>query len=279
MDGAFARFTGRPVTAARPRPDPIVKSKTYRLRRIHRWLGLFIGIQFVLWTIGGLYFSWIALEDVHGDHLLKPQPRMTAAAVAATPAAVLSSVALKEPVDSLVSLDLASVAGRATYRISYVTTKDGRSETRKVLADGATGELRGPVTRDEAIAIAKAGYSGSAPVTAVEMLTPGDVGRHHEYREQPLPAWAVTFGDSEGATLYIPAELGQVHRVRNNRWRIFDFLWMLHTMDYEGRDNFNNMILRAFSVLGLITVSSGLLLFVVTSRPYRRRQSARVHRG
>ena len=41
-----------------------MKSKTYRLRRIHRWLGLFIGIQFVLWTIGGLYFSWIALEDV-----------------------------------------------------------------------------------------------------------------------------------------------------------------------------------------------------------------------
>ena len=46
---------------------------------------LFIGIQFVLWTIGGLYFSWIALEDVHGDHLLKPTPRMTPASVVAAP--------------------------------------------------------------------------------------------------------------------------------------------------------------------------------------------------
>ena len=279
MDGVSARFTGPPATAARPRPDPRVKSRTYRLRRIHRWLGLFIGIQFVLWTIGGLYFSWIALEDVHGDHLLKPPGRMPAGAAVVSPATVLAAVGMREPVDSLVSLDLANVAGRPTYRISYLTSQNGRTESRRVLADGATGALRGPVTRDEAVAIATTGFSGSAPVTAVEYLKPDDVGRHHEYREQPLPAWAVTFGDTEGATLYVPVDLGQVQRVRNNRWRVFDFLWMLHTMDYKGRDNFNNMVLRAFSVLGLITVSSGLLLFVVTSRPYRRRQSARVHRA
>ena len=252
-----------------------MKSKTYRLRRIHRWLGLFIGIQFVLWTIGGLYFSWVALEDVHGDHLLKPQQRLTAAAAMVSPATVLGAIAAREPVDSLVSLDLATVAGRATYRVSY-TGRDGA--TKKALADAETGAVRGPVTRDEAIAIARARYSGASAVTSVEYLTPGDVGRHHEYREQPLPAWAVTFGDSEGATLYVPAELGGVHRVRNNKWRLFDFLWMLHTMDYEGRDNFNNILLRAFSILGLITVSSGLLLFTVTTRFYRRRQSARVHR-
>jgi uncharacterized iron-regulated membrane protein len=255
-----------------------VKSKTYRLRRIHRWLGLFIGIQFVLWTIGGLYFSWIALEDVHGDHLLKPQPRMAATAAPVAPTTVLTSIATREPVDSLVSLDLASVAGRATYRISYITTKDGRTETRKVLADGATGEIRGPVTREEAIEIAKAGYSGNAPITGVEYLTPGDVGRHHEFREQPLPAWAVTFGDAEGATLYIPADVGQVLRVRNNRWRIFDFLWMLHTMDYQGRDDFNNLVLRAFSVLGLVTVASGFVLFGLTSRPYLNRARRRSQR-
>ena len=97
---------------------------------------MFIGIQFVLWTIGGLYFSWIALEDVHGDHLLKPQPRMTPTGAVAAPATVLSAIALKEPVDSLVSLDLASVAGRATYRIAYVTTRAGLAQTRKEVEEG-----------------------------------------------------------------------------------------------------------------------------------------------
>jgi len=58
--------------------------------------------------------------------------------------------------------------------------------------------------------------------------------------------------------------------LRNSKWRIFDFLRMLHTMDYAGRDNFNNTLLTTFSILGLATISSGFLLFVITSRPRKR---------
>ena len=64
-------------------------------------------------------------------------------------------------------------------------------------------------------------------------------------------------------------------RIRNDRWRAFDFLWMLHTMDYRGRADFNNRALRAFSVLGLVTVLSGFVLFVLTSRPVLARRRAR----
>ena len=251
-----------------------MKSKTYRARQVHRWLGLLIGVQFVLWTVGGLYFSWVKLDDVHGDHLLRTQPRIAAEELQASPNAIIATIRATEPVDSVISLDLARVAGRATYRIAYVSGVPSAAVKRR-LADAGTGKLRGPLSRAEAIAVAKAGFAGKAPLRRVDYLTAGDIGKHHEYREQPLPAWAVTFGDEEGATLYIPAEAGQVHRVRNNRWRTFDFLWMLHTMDYQGRDNFNNIILRAFSVLGLITVSSGLLLFVLTSKVFRRRQRAK----
>ncbi len=49
-------------------------------------------------------------------------------------------------------------------------------------------------------------------------------------------------------------------------------LWMLHTMDYEGRDDMNNSILRAFSILGLLTISSGFALYFV-SLPGLRRKS------
>ncbi|HAT65657.1 MAG TPA: hypothetical protein DCS66_13850, partial [Flavobacteriaceae bacterium] len=52
------------------------------------------------------------------------------------------------------------------------------------------------------------------------------------------------------------------------RW--FDFLWMTHTMDYEGRDNFNTTVLRAFSLLGLITVLSGFLLWYTSSPTIRK---------
>ena len=252
-------------------------STTWHARRIHRWLGLFIGIQFVLWTVGGLYFSWTRLEDVHGDHLMRP-PRPVAGDVAfAAPSTILASLRASEPVDSIAGMELATVLGRPTWRIAYFTTADGRAVRRRQLADAETGALRGALSRDEAVAAARAAYTGDAPVTAVEQLTA--VGRHHEYREQPLPAWAVRFGDEEGATAYVAAEMGHVVRIRNDTWRVFDFLWMLHTMDYEGRDDFNNLLLRAFSVLGLVTVMSGFTLFALTSRWGRQRIArARVDR-
>lgn len=124
---------------------------------------------------------------------------------------------------------------------------------------------------------ARAAYVGTAPVTSVSLLTRDSVGPHHEFREQPLPAWAVRFGDDEGATAYVPADLGQVLRIRNDRWRAFDFLWMLHTMDYAGRDDFNNLALRAFSLLGLVTVGSGFVLFALTSPTLRRRTAMGRH--
>ncbi len=248
---------------------------THRVRRLHRWLGLVIGVQFLLWTVGGLYFSWTDLDAVHGDHLMRRPPAMRADVALASPAAALAALRTRSRIDSVAQVELVTVLDRPTYRITYFAADAGRTVRRRQLADAATGALRPALGRDEAAAAARAAYRGAAPVTAVEYLTEADVGRHHEYREQPLPAWAVRFGDGEGATAYVPAEGGQVVRIRNDRWRRFDLLWMLHTMDYQGRDDFNNLVLRAFSVLGLMTVGSGFLLFGLTARPVRRRLAAR----
>jgi len=93
---------------------------------------------------------------------------------------------------------------------------------------------------------------------------------HHEYREKPLPAYAVTFAKPNNVTVYVSAELGTVQSYRTNSWRAFDFLWMLHTMDYENRDNINNWVLRICSVLGLVTILSGFLLYFLTFKLKRK---------
>ncbi len=251
------------------------KSAAYRARRVHRYLGLVIGVQFVLWTLGGLYFSWVSLDAVHGDHLQRPAPLLSAQTPLVSPSAVVAAIRTGEPVDSIAALELVQLLGRPTYRITYLTHDARRARATRVrLADARSGALRGPVSREEAVAMATAAYTGHSAVTTVEYLTPATVGPHHEYREQPLPAWAVRFAHGEGATAYVAAELGELRRIRNQRWRAFDFLWMLHTMDYRGRDDFNNLVLRAFSLLGLTTVLSGFVLFALTSPALRRRREA-----
>lgn len=250
---------------------PKPKSPTYRVRQTHRYLGLFIGVQFVLWTLGGLYFSWTDLDEVHGDHLRTPPAMLRGDIPLSSPAGAIEAIRAREPVDSLAAIELDQLLGEPVYRIQYFTRANGRAVRRTQLADATTGRLRPPVMREEAIRMAEGALAPDAPVRAMEYLTESNVARHHEYREQPLPAWAVSFREPAGATVYVAAEQGAVRSIRNDQWRVFDFLWMLHTMDYAGRDNFNNLLLRAFSVLGLVTVLSGFVLFVLTSRTYRNR--------
>jgi hypothetical protein len=137
------------------------------------------------------------------------------------------------------------------------------------LADAVTGQLRGPLTKEEAVDVAKMRFNGEPKVKSVEYLT-GTNG-HHEYRESPLPAYAITFEHPSKTTVYVASELGTIQKFRNNKWRIFDFLWMMHTMDYEDRDNFGNNLLRFFSIFGLVTVLSGFALFFVSTKRKKKK--------
>ena len=50
----------------------MIKSKTaIKIRKAHRYLGLFLGIQFLFWTISGLYFSWTNIDEIRVEHLIK----------------------------------------------------------------------------------------------------------------------------------------------------------------------------------------------------------------
>lgn len=246
------------------------RSFSYRARRIHRYLGVFIGIQFVLWTAGGLYFSWTDLDEIHGDHLRAATPTVLGDAALASPAAAIAQLRALHPVDSLAGLELLNVHSRPTYRLHFFTRDGERTVRRTRLADAATGNLREPVSREEAIVAARSAMRADLRLAGATLVTEENVNGHHEYRGGSLPAWAVSFEGPERVTAYVPVDLGRVERVRNDRWRVFDLLWMLHTMDYRGRDDINNAILRALSVLGLATILSGFTLFALTARPLRR---------
>lgn len=246
---------------------------SYRLRRLHRFLGISVGIQFLFWTVSGLYFSWSDIDEVHGD----PQKN--------TPASLLSKnvIAVQNPTDvplgspaaalenlqraagdfDLLDLRLVKILEKNYWQIAFVPAEHHEHGHKKYqLADAKTGELRPPLSENEALELAKRAFNGTPTVKKIEYLTTTDT--HHEFRENPLPAFAVQFDHPTRTTVYVSAELGTVQKFRNDSWRLFDFLWMFHTMDYRSRDDINNWVLRIFSVLGLVTVASGFVLFFLT---------------
>lgn len=241
------------------------------IRRIHRYLGLFIGIQFLGWTVSGLYFSWNDIKSVHGDQLRRTASFIPTNVSTVSPADVIQKLRAKETVDSIHSIVLLNILGRPTYQVAFFSGHVGEGvhlHTHYALADATTGDIRPPLGKDEAIAVAKEQVVLGASFAGVELLE--QTNGHHEYRKKPLPAWAITFS-SPDCTVYVSAEQGTFQAIRHNQWRAFDFLWMFHTMDYAGRDNFNNWVLKALSIFGLLTVVSGFTLYVTSSRALRRR--------
>jgi uncharacterized iron-regulated membrane protein len=244
-----------------------------RIRKTHRYLGVFIGIQFLLWTVGGLYFSWSTLDAIHGDHLKRPVGAMPISLSLVSPSIPMQALRQRPGVDSLVSIQLIDVLGKPTYQLTYSMQHGSHSMTHTQLANAQTGALRPALSKDEAVMIAQRRFTGPSAVAQIDYLT--NINDHHEYRKKPLPAYAITFRQPTHATIYVAAQLGTVQTVRTDPWRVFDFLWMLHTMDYEGRDDMNNSLLRVFSILGLLTITSGFALYFVSSPGFRSRRKAK----
>lgn len=245
-------------------------NKNLFLRKTHRYLGLFIGIQFLGWTISGLYFSWNDIDSVHGDHLRKTPRHIAAATRFVSPDSAIQLLQASTTVDSIESIQLISIVGKPVYQLIYFSGHAGDGmhlHTHYALADASTGRLRGPLTQEEAVSVAKDHVVASAKIKDTRLIEKTDA--HHEYRERPLPVYAVSF-ENPNCTVYISTERGTFQTIRHNQWRAFDFLWMFHTMDYESRDDFNNWLLRIFSAFGILTVVSGFVLFFVTSRTIKR---------
>lgn len=239
----------------------MAKSKHYYIRKTHRYLGVILGIQFLFWTIGGLYFSWTNIDEIHGDFQHKEAPMLSGNIHFVSPDNVVKQI---PRVDSINSLQLIAILGKAYYSIIYYA--QGKPNT--ILADANTGAIRNAINKEEAVQIASAGFIGEPLIEKVEYLT--TTNGHHEYREKPLPAWAVSFKHPTNTTVYISSDFGRIESFRNNKWRVFDFLWMMHTMDYKQRDNINNWLLRSFSLFGLLTILSGFVLFWISSKRLRR---------
>ena len=96
------------------------------------------------------------------------------------------------------------------------------------------------------------------PLEAVKIESPS---RGSEFRGRNLPLFKVSTQSNEEVNVYVDAVSGEVTAIRSDSWRTWDFLWGTHIMDYSERENIDNLLLKIFSVLALISALSGIVLF------------------
>ena len=226
------------------------------LRRLHKWLALFVGVQLLVWSLSGLYMTAVHIDIIHGDHFIRaPERRPVDLERLVDPVSLAAAPGVE-------SVRLHWLLGRPTY---ILATGEGSR-----LIDATNGRPLPPPDEAQIRRLADDWYSGDAPLVSASLIR--DIPR--EIRGRAPPVWRVEFGGWNRPTLYFSPETGELLTRRHELWRVFDFLWMMHIMDYRTRDNVNNPLLRVFTWAAVVTLLSGagLLLY---SFPRRRRRKAK----
>jgi len=223
---------------------------------LHKWIGLIIGIQIVLWMCGGLVMSVFPIETVRGEHNIREQdPVFLTASDLATP---LAPILAEFAPDGVEAVTAKTLLGRPVYDLD-------RTIGGHLLVDARTG---GALSIDEGVvrALARADFAGEAPIEEIALIHETNV----EYRG-PTPAWRVRFSDEESTRLYFLPDSGRLVARRNDTWRLYDFFWMLHIMDYENRTDFNNPLVITAAAFALFTVlmGFGLMFFRLRFKDWR----------
>lgn len=214
------------------------------LRKLHKWVGLLIALQFVVWMGSGLLMGLLDHDTVQGETYRNTEvvPARAWPANAQSFADVIASASV--PVQDIESRWL---DGRAVYRL--------QGESGVWLVDAVTGQAVA-VAESIALSIANRDYTGPGKAGTPTLMPKPDL----EAREHAGPIWRIPFSDDAATTLYISAQDGSILQRRNDTWRLFDIVWMLHIMDYTGRADFNNPLVITMAVGGVWMALTGMWL-------------------
>lgn len=227
------------------------------VRQLHKWAGLILVLQILFWIAGGFIMSAIPLEMVHGKHLAKqssasPWP-------ADQPYFSLDDAKNSASFD-VTSIELLTVAERPVYVLK------GNGEVSYL--DAMTGNPVAPLNEQHIRQLSENYYLKSHPIKTIGIIDESV----HEAARAEIGSWQVIFDDWLDTTLYLHPTTGKLLHVRSDLWRVFDFVWMLHIMDYEEREDFNNPLLISFAFASLLfTITGIILLFKSFTRKNRRK--------
>ena len=215
------------------------------LKKLHKWVGLLIGIQVLLWLLSGLVMSLLDPAKVSGQQWAR-QIEQEAQALPGGPLLEPDQLTA-EQLSGAVSIQLQMIRGLATYRIRRA---DGVA-----LVNATDGSV---ILFDQQYAerLALQDFIGAGEIISIQ----SGVAPDRETRARSGPYWRVDFSDKVHTSLYISATTGEILDRRNSYWRVFDFFWMLHIMDYAGRQNFNNTLIIVVALIAIWLGLSGFLL-------------------
>ena len=208
------------------------------VRNTHKYLSFFISLQLFLWTISGIYFAFNKIELVRGE-----QYRLT------------ESFPINFNEVNFSRSDVHQI--KAIKRLDEIIFVINASKGTEYL--NALGTPVSKLSKSEVFEI----VSSSSTLEPIDLEEISESSKGSEFRGRDLPLYKVTsLNDKDKKiNLYLNVFSGEITAVRSLQWRIWDLMWGFHIMDWQTRDKINNIFLKIFSILALVSSISGIMLF------------------
>jgi len=155
------------------------------LTRAHKWAGLVLGVQVLLWFASGLFMALFPIDEVRGSHLAE-KATWSLSDVTVIPI----EIAMTACEGNLTGASLTSIAGEPAYALM------GDAGTQ--LMNAQTGKAWEPIAEDTVRVAADKYYKGDGQVASVVKLTETP----KEYRRPP-PVWQIQYDDGPMWMLHI----------------------------------------------------------------------------
>jgi Cu(I)/Ag(I) efflux system membrane protein CusA/SilA len=213
-------------------------------RKFHKWLMLFVGVQFVIWSITGAYMVFFDIDYIHGDSLvINHQTKIDPNDIHYSLKSLLNDYPQAE------QISIGTFINQNVYRFSVAG--------KKLLIDATSGRLLSPLDKQTGQAAARYYYSGDGQVSKIELLIDNPP---FELNPRVLPAWRINFNDFGSPSIYVSAQTGQLVGKRHEFWRLFDWMFRFHIMDYGEQEEIDNILLFWITLVAILACIFGLFL-------------------
>ena len=187
------------------------------IRSFHKYLSLIISIQLLLWTISGIYFAFNKIELVRGEQYIVEE---------------------KYSALNIENLNISSnTKGIEIFKRLNQWVVKVEMDTGFKYQDLLGNEVYA-LSPNEAIELVKLKTTLS-PIDAIKI---NESSARSEFRGRILPIYKIKTDSSDDTNVYVDVMSGKIVAIRSDSWRVWDFLWGAHIIDYRQRDNINNIL-------------------------------------
>lgn len=245
---------------------PHLRNWRYWLMMTHRWMGIAIGVMFVIWSLSGILLLYYGMPHLTAAERLTRLPELDAAAIRVAPSEAATKVD-GEPFRLRVSM----LGERPVYRFNT-----GRVFGRWTLVYADDGTRFAGFDADGALAWLRESVPEAAGTMSYDAyLTSPDLFTHNPALQAHFPLHRIALNDASDTVYYVSQHSGEavMRTDRPGRW-LGGSGYLVHTLFFWRQETWWSTLLQVLSWGGLAMAVLGVVLgitrFAVTPRFVRR---------